>query len=58
MNAVGNWWKNCLFQQCRKAGVALVIVTHDLDLAERADHMLRLRDGRVVDNQQPEVASA
>ena len=35
-------------------GRAVVVVTHDADVAARADRMIYLRDGRVVDN--PETA--
>jgi len=32
----------------REENVTFIIVTHDLDLASRADRMIRLKDGRVV----------
>ncbi len=38
-----------LFELNREAGTALVLVTHNLALAARADRILRMRDGRVVD---------
>ena len=47
-----------LFEECRESGVALVIVTHDLAFAERADHVLRLRDGRVVSSESEQVAAS
>jgi lipoprotein-releasing system ATP-binding protein len=36
------------FQVCRDQGAALVLVTHDLTLAARADRVLRLQGGHLV----------
>src|SRR5262249_32118015 len=36
------------FQVCRDEGAALVLVTHDLALAARADRVLRLQGGALV----------
>lgn len=36
-----------LFDLNHRSGSALVMVTHDLDLASKCDHILKLRDGRV-----------
>ena len=44
-----------LFDDLRKDGVTIVIVTHNPKVADRADHTLWLRDGKVeklVDNRQ------
>lgn len=38
-----------LFRVCREEGVAMVLVTHDLALAARADRVLRLLGGQLVD---------
>jgi lipoprotein-releasing system ATP-binding protein len=44
-----------LFRVCREEGAAMVLVTHDLTLAARADRVLRLEVGRLV-GVGPEVA--
>lgn len=44
-----------LFRVCREEGAAMVLVTHDLTLAARADRVLRLEGGRLV-GVGPEVA--
>jgi putative ABC transport system ATP-binding protein len=38
-----------LFQLNAEAGTALVLVTHDLELAKRAQRIIHLKGGRVVD---------
>ena len=47
-----------LFDQLRREGVTLVVVTHDDDVARRAGRRIRLRDGRVVEDLQTEPARA
>ncbi|MCX6676523.1 MAG: ABC transporter ATP-binding protein [Methanothrix sp.] len=37
-----------LFSELKKRGLTLVVVTHNLDLARRAEKMYTLRDGRIV----------
>ena len=44
-----------LFAVCREQGAAMVLVTHDLGLAARADRILRLHGGQLV-SVGPEVA--
>ncbi len=37
-----------LFELNKEAGTTLVIVTHDLDLAKRTQHILRLKSGKIL----------
>lgn len=46
--ATGDRVEDLLFELNREAGTALVVVTHDLQLAARCDRQIRLRGGRVV----------
>ena len=39
-----------MFELNQAAGTALVLVTHDLELAHRAQRIIRLRGGRVIDD--------
>lgn len=39
-----------MFELNEEAGTALVLVTHDLELAQRARRIIRLRGGRVIDD--------
>jgi len=38
----------CMLDLQRESGVTCIMVTHDADLASRVDHVIRLRDGRVL----------
>lgn len=40
-----------LFELNKAAGTTLVIVTHDLDLAKRTQHILRLKGGKILNEQ-------
>jgi putative ABC transport system ATP-binding protein len=40
--------ENLLFELNRKNGVAIVIVTHDPDLADKCRRVIELRDGEII----------
>ena len=42
--------EDLLFELNEEAGTALVLVTHDVELARRAGRIIRLRDGAVVED--------
>lgn len=42
-----------LFETIRQQGVTLVVVTHDDDVARRADRIIRLRDGQIITDNVP-----
>jgi putative ABC transport system ATP-binding protein len=42
-----------LLERNRKAGTTLVLVTHDPEVASRADRKIVLRDGMVVEDTLP-----
>ncbi len=44
-----------LFDLNKEAGTTLVIVTHDLELAKKTQRVLRLKGGRILDNQLTET---
>ena len=44
-----------LFHRLHKGGQTIILVTHDDDVAATAERLVRMRDGRVVDDGQPEV---
>jgi len=48
--ATGHSIIELLFERRRAAGSTLLLITHDLELAARADRTIRLADGLVVDN--------
>lgn len=39
-----------LFNLNKESGTTLVIVTHDLELAQKTDRILKLKGGKIVDN--------
>jgi putative ABC transport system ATP-binding protein len=44
-----------LFDLNKEAGTTLVIISHDLELANRTQQILRLKGGQVLTNQRTEV---
>ncbi|WP_297706306.1 ABC transporter ATP-binding protein [uncultured Eudoraea sp.] len=45
-----------LFELNKEAGTTLVIVTHDLDLAKRTQHILRLKGGKIAANESTAIS--
>lgn len=41
-----------LFELNKERGTTLIIVTHDLELAKKTQHILKLKGGRIVENQE------
>lgn len=48
--ATGTQVTELLFDLHRQSGTTLILVTHDLGLAGRCERIIRMNDGRVVDN--------
>jgi putative ABC transport system ATP-binding protein len=46
-----------LFQLNKEAGTTLVIITHDLELANRTQQILRLKGGKIMSNEKTEILS-
>jgi putative ABC transport system ATP-binding protein len=46
--ATGRAVIECLFEEHARLGSALLLITHDADLAERCERQLHLQDGRIV----------
>lgn len=44
-----------LFDLNKEAGTTLIIVTHDLELAQKTQHILKLKGGRIVENRERQV---
>jgi putative ABC transport system ATP-binding protein len=42
---------NILFQMNKEEGTTLVLVTHNLELAQRTERILRMKGGKLVDEQ-------
>ena len=48
--AAGEKVADLLFAEAREQGTAILLATHDLDLAARADRIVRLHDGKITQN--------
>ncbi|THD69273.1 ABC transporter ATP-binding protein [Robertkochia marina] len=49
--ATGEKVTNLLFELNKQTGTTLVIVTHDMELAGMTDHMIRLKGGKLIENE-------
>lgn len=54
--ATGSEIVELLFALKRDRGTTLLLVTHDLDLAERCDRIVRLRSGHIVEERSARIA--
>lgn len=57
-SANGRLVLDLLLERKRRTGTTLVLVTHDVEVASRADRRITLRDGRVVEDTLPGEAEA
>lgn len=48
----GETVEKLLFDLNKESGTTLIIVTHDIELANKTQHILRLKGGRIVENQE------
>jgi lipoprotein-releasing system ATP-binding protein len=48
--AAGEKVADLLFAEAREQGTAILLATHDLNLAARADRIVRLHDGKITQN--------
>jgi putative ABC transport system ATP-binding protein len=51
--ATGRVVIDCLFEEHARRGSALLLITHDPELAGRCDRQVRLEDGRIVSEEAP-----
>jgi putative ABC transport system ATP-binding protein len=56
--ATGRQVMDLLFELARDDGTTLILITHDMGLAERCDRILRIADGLVVADQRTPHAEA
>jgi putative ABC transport system ATP-binding protein len=56
--ATGRQVMDLLFELARSEGATLILITHDMGLAERCDRILRIADGLVVDDRRTPHALA